>query len=155
MNEDIERPLTRRELFQVAAGWGAFLLGTASIAAATGRFLYPNVLYEPSRKYKVGQITDYPKGTITLKEELKLFILSTDEGIHAISSTCTHLGCIVKKTEEGFHCPCHGSRFDEAGNVTGGPAPKALPWFKVGVATDGQLVVDAAKTVSQGTLFKV
>jgi hypothetical protein len=41
----------------------------------------------------------------------------------ASPTTCTHLGCIVEVA-----CPCHGARYDQDGNVTGGLAPKALPW---------------------------
>jgi cytochrome b6-f complex iron-sulfur subunit len=44
----------------------------------------------------------------------------------ALDLTCTHLGCTVKATEQGFSCPCHGSRFGRGGEVTKGPAPRAL-----------------------------
>ena len=37
---------------------------------------------------------------------------------------CTHLGCSPVYKPDGFHCPCHGSRFDMAGRVFKGmPAP--------------------------------
>ena len=50
---------------------------------------------------------------------------------------CTHLGCIPSYLPEpnslqpdwpgGFHCPCHGSKFDFAGRVyRGSPAPTNL-----------------------------
>ena len=44
----------------------------------------------------------------------------------ALDLTCTHLGCTVKATEQGFSCPCHGSRFGRDGDVVKGPAPRAL-----------------------------
>jgi Rieske Fe-S protein len=44
----------------------------------------------------------------------------------ALDITCTHLGCTVKATEQGFSCPCHGSRFTPGGDVVKGPAPRAL-----------------------------
>ena len=44
----------------------------------------------------------------------------------AFDLTCTHLGCTVKATEQGFSCPCHGSRFGRGGDVLKGPAPRAL-----------------------------
>jgi Rieske Fe-S protein len=71
-------------------------------------------------------------------------------GIHAVSSGCTHLGCIVNSLAEGFECPCHGSRFAADGSVLKGPAPRALPWFKVS-GSGGNYVVDEDVTVPQGT----
>jgi cytochrome b6-f complex iron-sulfur subunit len=44
----------------------------------------------------------------------------------ALDLTCTHLGCTVKATEQGFACPCHGSRFGRKGDVLQGPAPRSL-----------------------------
>ncbi len=37
---------------------------------------------------------------------------------------CPHLGCALKwnKAEHSWDCPCHGSRFDEKGNVLDNPA---------------------------------
>jgi glycine/D-amino acid oxidase-like deaminating enzyme/nitrite reductase/ring-hydroxylating ferredoxin subunit len=48
--------------------------------------------------------------------------------LHAVSSVCTHLGCIVKFNAEqtSWDCPCHGSRFDVDGNVLDGPATRPL-----------------------------
>lgn len=48
--------------------------------------------------------------------------------MHAVSATCTHLGCIVtwNEAEKSWDCPCHGSRFDYDGKVLHGPAVKDL-----------------------------
>lgn len=47
-----------------------------------------------------------------------------------VIAVCTHLGCITVKQDgknhDGFHCPCHGSNFDQIGRVLNGPAPKNL-----------------------------
>ncbi len=41
---------------------------------------------------------------------------------------CTHLGCALKwnRNEHSWDCPCHGSRFDEKGNVLENPAKENL-----------------------------
>jgi Rieske Fe-S protein len=72
------------------------------------------------------------------------------EGIYAVSTICTHLGCVVKPNPEGFECPCHGSRFASNGEVTKGPAPRALPWLKVSVS-GGTATIDEGAIVPQGT----
>ena len=46
-----------------------------------------------------------------------------------ISAVCTHLGCIVSPSAEGFRCPCHGSTYDHGGRNTGGPARRPLTLF--------------------------
>jgi hypothetical protein len=49
--------------------------------------------------------------------------------------TCTHLGCVLSfdATDRTWDCPCHGSRYDEAGSVICGPA--VLP-LETGRRTD-------------------
>jgi glycine/D-amino acid oxidase-like deaminating enzyme/nitrite reductase/ring-hydroxylating ferredoxin subunit len=48
--------------------------------------------------------------------------------VHAVSATCTHLGCIVafNQAEQTWECPCHGSRFGTDGAVLHGPATQPL-----------------------------
>jgi glycine/D-amino acid oxidase-like deaminating enzyme/nitrite reductase/ring-hydroxylating ferredoxin subunit len=51
-----------------------------------------------------------------------------DGSMHAVSPTCTHLGCEVtfNTAERTWDCPCHGSRFDIDGRVLEGPAVRDL-----------------------------
>jgi glycine/D-amino acid oxidase-like deaminating enzyme/nitrite reductase/ring-hydroxylating ferredoxin subunit len=53
-----------------------------------------------------------------------------DEGglVHAVSLSCTHLGCTVQwnEAERSWDCPCHGSRFGFGGEVLEGPALEPL-----------------------------
>jgi cytochrome b6-f complex iron-sulfur subunit len=61
----------------------------------------------------------------------------------------------VALTDSGFQCPCHGSKYNREGKVIAGPAPRPLPWLEITESVDGTLVVDAAKEVKAGTVFKV
>ena len=47
---------------------------------------------------------------------------------HAVSPTCTHMGCLVafNGVEKAWECPCHGSRFALDGAVLQGPATRPL-----------------------------
>lgn len=52
-----------------------------------------------------------------------------EEGaVHALSSVCTHAGCIVQfnGAEKSWDCPCHGGRYSIEGEVLTGPPRKAL-----------------------------
>jgi Rieske Fe-S protein len=70
--------------------------------------------------------TDVPaEGTLVLPQQ-RVAVVRAGGDFLALDLTCTHLGCTVKATEQGFACPCHGSRFGTAGNVVKGPAPRAL-----------------------------
>lgn len=55
--------------------------------------------------------------------------------VHAVSITCTHMGCTLKwnPAETSWDCPCHGSRFTHAGDVIEGPATQPLASIPVEV----------------------
>jgi cytochrome b6-f complex iron-sulfur subunit len=137
--------LQRRRIFAV----GCFGIGaaTAGFLAATFRFLVPNVLYEPSRRFDIGSPAEFPSGSVTFLPDRRLYVFNSAEGFFAISSVCPHLGCNVKHTLSGFECPCHGSRFDENGRVVQGPAPRPLAWYAVSLSPREQLIVDLDQSV--------
>jgi cytochrome b6-f complex iron-sulfur subunit len=137
--------MQRRTVFMLGCvGMGAASLG---FVAATVRFLVPNVLYEPSRRFTIGDPSDFPAGSGTFLPERRLFIFSGSEGFFCISSICTHLGCNVRHVGAGFECPCHGSRYDENGRVISGPAPKALAWYALSLSPRNELIVDLDRPV--------
>jgi cytochrome b6-f complex iron-sulfur subunit len=55
------------------------------------------------------------------------------DGLMALYMRCVHLGCRVPwcAPSQGFECPCHGSRYNAAGEYFGGPAPRNLDRFVV------------------------
>ena len=151
-----ERPQTdekRRDFLAGAAFWTtAGALGFA--AAGVARMPKPGVLPGPSSLLKIGPPGEYPVSAEPQRVAgQNLFILHDDTGYAAVAVICTHLGCIVAPTGDGFARPCHGSRFSPEGRVVQGPAPSPLAWFELSLAPDGQIVVDTRKTVPVGTRF--
>lgn len=156
---------TRRRWFE-RLGTGALVASVASLGYALARSLVPNVLYEPSPRFKAGLPDTFPEG-VTFLENQRVYIFREQKTFHAISAVCTHLGCTVKmvnlnqpKTVEidgkqtqvnrEFHCPCHGSKYYGDGTNYAGPAPGPLAWHKVEVAPDdGSLIVNLAEQVDK------
>lgn len=66
--------------------------------------------------------------TIRVRGERLAMYRDPQGGLHAVSSVCTHLGCLVKfnAAEKTWDCPCHGSRFGVDGAVLDGPATRPL-----------------------------
>ncbi|MFK8183826.1 MAG: ubiquinol-cytochrome c reductase iron-sulfur subunit [Phormidesmis sp.] len=62
------------------------------------------------------------------------------EGIVALDSMCPHQGCHVAWADTEFACPCHGSKFSADGEVTSGPAEKALSPYEAKIEEDLVLI---------------
>ena len=148
-----------RRGFVKKLGISALVLGIGGAVVECGRFLKPNVLYEPSMVFKVGELNQFPFGSRTVIEGHGVEIVREKDGVHAISLVCTHLGCLLKPVlndpEVGYMCPCHGSNFTPNGEVLGGPAPRSLPWYEIYVDNMGTLVVDASKVNHKRTKLVV
>lgn len=139
-------------------GWlsSVGLFGSAVLAAVSNLiFFKPRVTYGQPALFQIGKPDDYPPGVRIAREAERVCIVRDGNKMAAISTTCTHLGCSVAISDTGFSCPCHGSRYDQDGEVTGGPAPKALPWFKVTLAPNGEIEVDKNEQVKPGTYLAV
>jgi cytochrome b6-f complex iron-sulfur subunit len=133
--------------------------GVAACAAALAGLGLTNLAIPRSSRnqnlIKIGPHTNYPLNTFTFLPAYKLFVHRDHEGVKALSAVCTHLGCMVEKSGDGFQCPCHGSRFNETGQVLSGAAPRNLPWLKVLRSPDGQLLVDTGKRVAADHMLSV
>jgi Rieske Fe-S protein len=140
--------LSRRD-FLSGVGWVATCAGLGGLMLASGRYLVPNVLYEPPHAYKIGRPQDYPEG-VNYVPQKRVFLLRQQNLIRVASAICTHIGCTINWVEERnrWECPCHGSIFNDEGVVTAGPAPRPLPWYEVVLAPDGRLFVDQDRVVS-------
>jgi len=149
------KPTRRRFLEWV--GKFSFFAAFGGIFTSTLRFMLPNVLYEPPTSFIIGTPDDFPPDSATFLEDSRLYLFRRSEGLFAISSICTHLGCNVRWGEDsnGFECPCHGSSFDKNGKNTGGPAPKPLRWLKLTLESDQHLVVDTRNEVDPNFRLQV
>jgi Rieske Fe-S protein len=144
---------SRRDFFTLVGGVAT--AGTFAAALVSSfRYMWPNILYEPPKKYKIGKPEEYPEGVNFIASK-RVFVLRGVYGLapneyRVISAVCTHMGCTpkwIQKTER-FECPCHGSKFNTLGVKVAGPAPKPLPWYQVVVGNDGRLEIDEKKVVT-------
>ena len=137
--------MERRSFVRRVAGVVAAIAGSI---AAIGLF---KQFYPPSagkkQLLKIGALYEYPVDTFTFLQDHSLYIYRDHEGVRAISAVCTHLGCILEKSSDGFICPCHGSCYNDQGDVLSGPAPRSLAWYKVGRSQDGKLVININQKV--------
>ena len=150
---DERAPFSRRVLLRVG-GTAAAVVACVSTAAAWTLSLVPKVLYEPSPRRKLGLPSTFPEGKTFLAEH-RIFILRHRQNYKALSAECTHLGCTVGTSKDGYHCPCHGSKFSKEGTNLAGPAPRPLPWRPLSLAGDGSLIVDLGGEVSSETVLAV
>jgi cytochrome b6-f complex iron-sulfur subunit len=73
-------------------------------------------------------------------------------GIMTLFQKCAHLGCRVPycPTSHWFECPCHGSKYNFAGErQPGSPAPAGLWRFPFEITKDGQVIVETSKPSAQ------
>ena len=147
-----KKGVSRRDFNLLALAWTFFAAAAAAGMGAMGRFMFPNVLTEPPSSFKVGFPSDFAIGVVDVrfKEKFQVWVVRDEEGIYALSTICTHLGCTPNwlEAENKFKCPCHGSGFYMSGTNFEGPAPRPLERVKIGLADDGQVLID------KGRLFK-
>jgi len=73
------------------------------------------------------------------------------EGIMVVFQKCAHLGCRVPycSTSHWFECPCHGSKYNYAGErQPGSPAPAGLWRFPLEIS-GGMVMVDTSQRLAQ------
>lgn len=129
---------SRRDFLRglVKSGFGllAFLFGAILL-----RFMYPSHITKRQLRYYPLLVEDdiprqgvrrvhlsYDKGEKTIT--MRVFLVNAGGDVFALSSSCSHLGCLVdwSRHKEQFICPCHGGKYDMRGNVVAGPPPLSL-----------------------------
>ena len=139
MSDDLDRPdialsqLTRRDVMGAAAG---LVLASCSRAPK-----FETKKVEAKDGLVEIDIKDYPElgaagGMVALeptgvRKPVIVMRIENDQ-FRVMSAECTHVGCTVRWDPEmqDFVCPCHGSRFDDRGAVTKGPAKTNLRQFQ-------------------------
>lgn len=123
----------------------------SGLAGAFAALSFLRQFYPPSfirkQKVKIGDVHEFPVDTYTFLEKYNIYIYRDYEGVRAVSAVCTHLGCILDRSTDGFECPCHGSKYNDKGEVLSGPAPTDLRWYNLHSLHDGKLIVDLNQTV--------
>ena len=120
----------------------AALIG-GSLAAVLGAFALRPARAGDERWVRAGQIADLapnvpvPRVLALSRQdgwyrerarETVFLVWDGAASVHALSATCTHLGCQVRWDAPStcFRCPCHGGVFNGDGQVVSGPPPRGL-----------------------------
>ena len=131
-----EHCLNRRDFIARAAGTAGVAAlvaacGDGFISGATANMVKPPVVPPGPVTVKVG---NYPElaavGVLVQPTEAFVALKRTGtapDTFTCFSVSCTHQGCAVDIVNgQRFACPCHGSQFDNNGQVTQGPAQQPL-----------------------------
>src|SRR5437867_9863813 len=153
--------LPRRSFISwMTLAWAAFTASMLAAATATTRFMFPNVLFEPPPTFKAGFPNEIQVGQVDerFKQRYAVWLVRTGfdqyanaEGIYALSTVCTHLGCTPNwlETEQKFKCPCHGSGYYKTGENFEGPTPRPLERYAISLAEAGSMLVDQSRKFQQ------
>jgi len=163
------KPVSRREFFRRSLV-ASVLVFTAEFGGATIAFLWPNLrggfgsvisagklddilayfkdndlpYYSGTGRFYIVPYNGKPEGDVDYAAEGV-----TTDGIMPLYQRCVHLGCRVPFCQQSqwFECPCHGSKYNTAGEYKLGPAPHGLDRFKVTVSETGDVLVDTAEVI--------
>jgi cytochrome b6-f complex iron-sulfur subunit len=163
------RPVTRREFFRRSLLLSLMVFG-AEFGGATLAFLWPNLKGGFGSVINAGKLTDikafiasnnqpfyygagrfyivpwngHPSGSVNYESEGV-----TSDGVMPLYQRCVHLGCRVPFCQQSqwFECPCHGSKYNYAGEYQLGPAPHGLDRFVLTVTSGGDVLVDTSQII--------
>jgi Rieske Fe-S protein len=118
-------------------------LGATAVLAAGGLLRFLDYAGEPPRKrqFDLGPASQYAEDSRTMLSDVPALLIRSQGRFLALSLVCTHLGCTVDESREGFACPCHGSLFDRQGGLLRGPASRPLRRLRLETDATGNLVL--------------
>ena len=134
----MKNDLSRRDILKLST---SSLLALSGILGIGGLIRYLSYQSDPTppSEFDIGPAVNYPTHSRTIIPYIPAIVIHDEEGLHAISLTCSHLGCAVEERNFGFECPCHSSRYDLNGAVLKGPATSSLRILRVEKFEDGNL----------------
>jgi cytochrome b6-f complex iron-sulfur subunit len=131
---------SRRDFLKLLRDGFLWLSGALALSGLI-RFLDFEPNPAPKTEFDLGPASNFPLGSRTLLSDPPAVLLHTESGFSALSLVCTHLGCTVEQSADGFACPCHGSHYDPNGHVMHGPAMKPLASLRVEITKDNRLIL--------------
>ncbi len=134
---------TRRGFFKTAVGALLLICGAVVTVPLIGSFIGPSFRKRKAHWIRVADVAALPAGrpldlrALDRVEDAYIrenavrhlwVVKGSGGGITVFSPICPHLGCHYdwNPRTNRFECPCHGSVYDMAGRVLGGPAPRPL-----------------------------
>lgn len=165
------KPMSRREFFRrsLVTSFGIFAL---QFGAATIAFLWPNLKGGFGSVIAAGRVNDILNEIRSTNEPFyvgvgRFYLIAYEgklrdeasgvdyeadgvvaEGLMTLYQRCVHLGCRVPfcKSSQWFECPCHGSKYNYAGEYKLGPAPTGLDRFRISIEGD-TVMVDTSEVI--------
>jgi cytochrome b6-f complex iron-sulfur subunit len=162
------RAVSRRDFFRRSLLTSLLVFG-AEFGGGTIAFLWPNLKGGFGSQIEAGNLQDIQNelrgGLPVYNGTGRFYIVSYNgrptadadyvadgtaaQGIMPLYQRCVHLGCRVPFCEQSkwFECPCHGSKYNNAGEYRLGPAPRGMDRFSVTIDGSGNVIVDTAQVV--------
>ena len=116
--------LQRRTFLTLTLGWCSALFALGASLAAAGRFLVPNVLYEPNRRFKALKPEDYPEGP-TFLPNLRVFLFREGKSSAPCRRSARIWAAPSTWRARAFTVPATAVCSTRTAAVVSGPAPSA------------------------------
>jgi cytochrome b6-f complex iron-sulfur subunit len=163
------KPVSRREFFRRSMV-GSLLVYGAQFGGATLAFLWPNLKGGFGSVINAGKLEEIRSAIRESDQPFysgtgRFYVVAYDgratddvdyeaenltaQGVMPLYQRCVHLGCRVPFCERSqwFECPCHGSKYNTAGEYKLGPAPRGMDRFRIQVTESGDVMVDTSEVI--------
>lgn len=156
MSKPTDMPSERRAVIRVMLGaaWAALVafvgLGLGAVMRLVGSSS------GPARPSSVAFGAPPREGFGLLTQREGLALMRDAGGLYVLDLTCPHLGCrpAWQAADQGFLCPCHGSRFNATGGLLHGPAQQGLAHLALEQDSSGKLVARLDRKVDPATRLR-